>query len=383
MNLLKTLHLKAQSNVQLPDDSRTLTSEGQTYFNQVLAQYQLLPPTTKPTDEENELRKFADSIVARKLEERTWADLFALEICVVKLLPELDLRRGAWGIRSKYRDLAGPKEFDAYQASNPPDPNTGNLAELRADSLKILGEFHWIYAFTPIRERIRESLAKAVFNFTLIVGIFALILATIGYYSDLKSGNTLTPSSVPLLPIIIAMGVVGGYVSLQKRIQSVPSTGDPIVNIAELSNSKFSVYLAPVSGAVFAVLLYIVFIGGLLKGPLFPVISSPDGTCEDSIPLKAALVPVSPPTGNSATTMNSSSQSNIDNSPPNSAPSTTVGGNNKKCLQTIAFTSFVRRTGPASGADFALLLVWAFIAGFAERFVPDTIDRLVSQAAQK
>jgi len=81
MNLLKTLHLKAQSNVQLPDDSRTLTSEGQTYFNQVLAQYQLLPPTTKPTDEENELRKFADSIVARKLEERTWADLFALEIC--------------------------------------------------------------------------------------------------------------------------------------------------------------------------------------------------------------------------------------------------------------------------------------------------------------
>ena len=46
----------------------------------------------------------------------------------------------------------------------------------------------------------------------------------------------------------------------------MPSTGDPIVNIAELSNSPFSLYLAPVSGAAFAVLLYIIFIGGLLSG---------------------------------------------------------------------------------------------------------------------
>ena len=50
----------------------------------------------------------------------------------------------------------------------------------------------------------------------------------------------------------------------------MPSTGDPIVNIAELSNSPFSLYLAPVSGAAFAVLLYIIFIGGLLSGPIFP-----------------------------------------------------------------------------------------------------------------
>jgi hypothetical protein len=43
----------------------------------------------------------------------------------------------------------------------------------------------------------------------------------------------------------------------------------------------------------------------------------------------------------------------------------------------------LKETGPDSGISFAMLLVWSFIAGFAERFVPDTIDRLVSQAAKK
>ncbi len=382
MASLKTFLLKSPFKAQLPDDTQTLNSECQTYFSQVLAHYQLLPPTAAPTAEEIELRKFADIVVAKKPAERTRADLFALEICVVKLLPELDLRRGAWAIRCKYRDLAGPKDFDAYQASNPPDPKTGNVDELRADCLKILGEFHWIYAFTPVRERKRESLVKEVFRFTLFLTVLALILAAYGYYHEIKSGNTVTQSSVPILPIIIAMGMVGGYVSLQRRIQSVPSTGDPIVSIAELSNSKFSVYLAPVSGAVFAVLLYIVFIGGLLKGPLFPVISSPDGECEYSVPAKTAFVTASATTSNSAASVNTA-PANVANLP-NSVATDTVGDKTeRKCVQTIAFTGFVKHTGPASGAQFALLLIWAFIAGFAERFVPDTIDRLVSQAAQK
>jgi hypothetical protein len=34
---------------------------------------------------------------------------------------------------------------------------------------------------------------------------------------------------------------------------------------------------------------------------------------------------------------------------------------------------------PESGKGYALAIVWSFIAGFAERFVPDTIDRLTAQ----
>ena len=37
---------------------------------------------------------------------------------------------------------------------------------------------------------------------------------------------------------------------------------------------------------------------------------------------------------------------------------------------------FASCTGPATGTDFGKLLVWAFLAGFAERLVPDLLDRL-------
>src|SRR5258708_29013933 len=38
---------------------------------------------------------------------------------------------------------------------------------------------------------------------------------------------------------------------------------------------------------------------------------------------------------------------------------------------------FLRLISPDKTSDFAKLLVWAFIAGFAEQFVPDTLDRLL------
>src|SRR5258707_7787894 len=118
---LRTL-LGQPGNAQKIQLSQVLTEEGQTYFNQVLTEYQLLPHSATPSSEEVELRKVADAIAAKQADARTWRDLFALEIIVAKLEGVDRLRRSAWAIRAKYKDLAGDKAWDAYQASSPPDP---------------------------------------------------------------------------------------------------------------------------------------------------------------------------------------------------------------------------------------------------------------------
>jgi hypothetical protein len=332
--------LPKKSNRQRVLQTRELTPEGQTYFEQVAAQFRMLPPADNPALAETETRKVAQEIAQKGVTDRTWSDLFELEVCVTKLQPEPSLRRAAWSLRAKYKDVAGKSDYAAYEASNPPDPKMGSVDELRADALRILSEFHWIYAFNPVREQVRNSVTKLVFWLTC--ALLAIVLGIAGYGYAVRSGKP-----VPVLPVVVGMGIIGGFISLQRRIQAVPTIGDPILNIGELSNSRFSVYLAPISGAVFATLLYIIFIGGLLKGPLFPDISAPSGGCETT-----------------------------------STAATEPAAQNPKCVQGVTFTDFVQKTTPASGANFAVLLVWSFIAGFAERFVPDTIDRLITKARE-
>lgn len=45
------------------------------------------------------------------------------------------------------------------------------------------------------------------------------------------------------------------------------------------------------------------------------------------------------------------------------------------------FTTFLDKFGPTGPVDYAKVLVWGFVAGFAERLVPDTLKGLASKVS--
>jgi hypothetical protein len=101
------------------------------------------------------------------------------------------------------------------------------------------------------------------------------------------------------------------------RLHDLPLFNDPVVNFLSLKYGRLSIYFNPVSGAIFAVILYFILVGRMISGTIFPKINSDAG--------------------------------------------------------------IFYLTPPLSGCeDYAKLFVWAFISGFAERFVPDTLDRLIA-----
>ena len=91
-----------------------------------------------------------------------------------------------------------------------------------------------------------------------------------------------------------------------------------------------SSYSRPLSGAIFACALYWLFLSGLMTGGLFP----------------------------------------------------TFGPFDKHGKSGLDWATFVlQESSPETSVAYGKLLVWSFIAGFAERFVPNVIDRLAGQAS--
>jgi hypothetical protein len=150
-----------------------------------------------------------------------------------------------------------------------------------------------------------------------------------------------------------------------QRIQSVPTEGDALFNVAAITNGWRGLSLSPLYGGIFATLLFIMFAAGILQGSIFPKIETAAGS--------QILVDVQE-TANTT----QAGEANSQPSPPVNPAATSTPSDTQK-TGVLQLQDFLTKTGPKEGASFALLMIWSFIAGFAERFVPDTINRLVAK----
>lgn len=340
--------------------------------------------------------------------ELTWSDIYTFDLALIDERPLENLVRKAFDARSKYRSIAGQKEYDEYLASKPPDltailikpgalksdneennssppavvpppaeppeqPSMVTGAELeivqrvlRADIRYLLSKFYLYYAMLPMREGLREQLTNRAVKMTLIILITITILAVIslGGLNYFLSGGRfdavfgLTGVFGITVGSVVLAGIVGGCVSMLQRIQSAPTEGDALFNLAALTNGWRGVSLSPLYGAIFAALLFVLFAAGVLEGSVFPKIET-----VGSEKTQPAVTTVTAPATATET----------------AAAVATPTPNETQRAGVLQVKDFLKETGPKDGVSFALLMIWSFIAGFAERLVPDTLNRLVAK----
>jgi len=135
--------------------------------------------------------------------------------------------------------------------------------------------------------------------------------------------------SPPLLVLVMLAGMLGAFFSALTRLYNVEQASVALVTptIQQLGGVYLLVYsfVPPVIGAIAAVVLYLIFVGKLIQGGLFPTISClPD----------------------------------------------------KPCVSLLDLMNFY---WPKDPEDYGKALVWSFAAGFSERLVPDLLQGLIAK----
>ena len=162
----------------------------------------------------------------------------------------------------------------------------------------------------------------------LVFGGFATLLIQINALPKIYSYMTNSPTAIEpvgsvALPSVLVCGVIGGFVSLQRRLKDLT-----LLDLELLANSKVYLMLAPMVGGVLAMVLYLIFLSGLLRGDMFPEFMS------------------------------------------------------KTTDKTSGFPTIFEQYGKHGFSDYAKLLVWAFIAGYSEKFVTNVLGRFEGSAVK-
>jgi len=149
------------------------------------------------------------------------------------------------------------------------------------------------------------SVSRRLFISISALLALALIIMTIAAATESKF----------ILPgVVVLCGFIGGFISLQRRLKDLT-----VQDLELIATSNVYTWLSPLVGAILALLLYVLFLGQLLTGDLFPTFK-PD------------------------------SQS------------------------TQGFASIFQQQG-ASYKDYAKLVFWCFVAGYSETLVINIIGR--------
>jgi hypothetical protein len=160
-----------------------------------------------------------------------------------------------------------------------------------------------------------------------VIGIL-LVLMFLSYIVPMSGAHGATDRSIPVFLIVIVAGTIGSFFSALQRLYNFKELPQVLYdkNFDGGSSFLFIYSLVPaLVGGIAAAVLYLIFAGGLLSGSFFPAFKCKNQDCVDFVALFGAY-------------------------------------------------------GPAEPVDYAKACFWGFVAGFAERFVPDLLNNFAQKA---
>jgi hypothetical protein len=183
----------------------------------------------------------------------------------------------------------------------------------------------------------RRMLLFLLLGVSTVIGIL-LVFIFVPYIQWVHGSRIGTSPSTSIFLIVVLAGIIGAFFSSLQRLYNF--TDMPAIlydkHFEKESSFLFIYSLVPaLVGGISAAVLYLIFAAVLLSGSFFPAFAC------------------------------------------NATPA--VPADASQCASlTALFDSYT----PAAAADYAKAILWGFIAGFAERLVPDLLGNFV-QAAEK
>jgi len=292
------------------------------YFAQLEVELESLCPAEYIATHSAEL----DSLRAENAQAPGWGSNHRLEYLLLEGLPDEILKQRAHVHYQRLLALVGPEGASVFADAFPKPADDWSIEKLRSQALGVLLEVqrlrHVQSEFSKLRNRL--------LCISLLPGC-AFVSLALWCAVDFPGK--------PLIASVTVFGLLGGYLSVLLRLGALRWGLQHAANYQQVDrvfwNLSLNMVLSTLQGALGAIVLYFMFSSNVLSSPAFPQLVETLQLARDKFP------------------------------------------------QFADEGTFVPRGTDLSHQQFAQLMLWATIAGFTERLVPDVLSSLSKEAAGK
>lgn len=249
-------------------------------------------------------------------------DIIRFEQCIIRFLPPVEMSYRGIRIQHKFSEaIANSGVYDKivakFQSDELKTPEQVLARRLEVDfMLQVISDSYMSAAY-----RNRFTYRITMYNISNLIFLYVVFALCIVAVSSIRGYDPATASLNYL--IVPFMGSLGACISLMQQTQTLPIQGDVLRKSLELNSGVLGSLTSLLIGAIFAILVNLLFTADYVKSEFFPkFMTTTRGT----------------------------------------------GG--------VSALSFIFDIHSFSAQEVAKIMIWSVVAGFAQRIIPNNLSRL-------